>query len=70
MKQVQQCRKEIIADTTTLKIEMEENWNGEKLMNKSVICNVSCMGFDNELEMNKWEVKAESYVSGLSSFFS
>ena len=42
-KQVQQCRKEIIADATTLKIEME----------KSVICNVSCMGFDNELEMSK-----------------
>ena len=30
-----------------------ENRNGEKLMNKSVICNVSCIGFDNELEMSK-----------------
>ena len=37
-----------------------EHGNGEELMNKSVICNVNYMRFDNELEMSKWEVKTES----------
>ena len=32
---------------------VEENGNGEELMNKSVICNVNYMRFDNELEMSK-----------------